>query len=516
LMLVMMMLFTGVEYVLAYMDFSSTRYPVISYLVLGTLPLITLLQVWSTIDLEDKQWAILFGIVLLAYLMIAYFFNRYQKNQLVDNITMALSGFFGILAVVLWFGGDIKALALAVLALLYYWLSRWEESIFVRFVGHTIAGIGIIWAIKELWTMGGSSDPMIFIVQLLIISALMGCLLLNDRLERQVFGSVLMGLYVMPVLVGKAYNLTEDWEPIAVAVVVYGLFIIGLYWIDKVWKVMFRGVFLALCILPFIAKLLSGGEVVDNNIVKGWETAAFVVYSFILYGLVWWAGKDIPEKLRVVLKTSAYGILHLTLLMDISVSADGFAYGLIGSGGLIALQHYIEPDKDLPWMTRILRAMRLGWLLALVVYGIILQGRESYLWLRMIADGALVAITFWQLQELKIKIPALVRTALHGLVFMVFVYGNFDMLEAGRGIITLLWAAYAIVLLSHSVIKSNKHQVTLSMGFIVVVAVKFVLIDLATVSTVWKIIVSMSFGSALLLISYLLHPLLSTKNDQKS
>jgi uncharacterized membrane protein len=98
---------------------------------------------------------------------------------------------------------------------------------------------------------------------------------------------------------------------------------------------------------------------------------------------------------------------------------------------------------------------------------------------------------------------------------MTIIYKLFISLSVGDGTITLLWAAYAIGLLSLSVVKSNKQLVNLALAIIVIVTIKFIMVDLRTVSVLWKIIVSMGFGTALLVLSYLLQPILNKDQTAK-
>ncbi len=205
----------------------------------------------------------------------------------------------------------------------------------------------------------------------------------------------------------------------------------------------------------------------------------------------------------------------MLLLTDLAVGTESFLYGLIGAGVFLFVLQYIEADREGLWISRLRLVIRSFWFLLVLIY--LMATLENYEFdvIGLIVDALLIGVIWLNLRNYRFKLPLLAYAVIMTGVYSIIVYKNLSMLEVGSGVITLLWAAFAIGLLVFSVLKAHKQLVTYSLMLIALVAAKFVLADLATVSTLWKIIISMGFGTALLVLSYFLQPILSGMSEEE-
>ena len=76
------------------------------------------------------------------------------------------------------------------------------------------------------------------------------------------------------------------------------------------------------------------------------------------------------------------------------------------------------------------------------------------------------------------------------------------------GILTLFWAFYSIASFVYYLRKGRARMVYISLGLIIFVAAKLIILDLNTLNILSKVITSLVFGAALLLLSYAIQPML--------
>lgn len=515
LMTSLLLLFIGIEYTLAYMKVASSRFTAISYGLMAGLPLITLLQVWMTLELKDVTWSIILGVVALIYVCIVYFLNRGKIDLIVENIALSHTGIFALLALILYFGGDIRVVAIMALALIYYALGRRIQNVYMAYLGHILSVIAFLMAMTELIELTFDHGPTLteLLVRILIVVLMILGVLLNKSIPRLVMGIAAIEVYLLSVLQIQAFFWSENWEPLAVMILVQGIFVVGLYFINKKAKFVPILSIFVIGTLPFMAKVISTAAVVYMTEVNGYEIAAYIIYGVMMYLVAQLALVDVPAIFRIIVKLLVYSLLFTIVLGDLVVGTQYMAIGLFLAGAVFFLLQLVEPDRSHQVMSYYLLGVRGIWLLWTLAYMMSTIRMGTFEWQTMVLDLALLPMLWLNLKHLKLDIPTVLIAGVQGVAFMVLTYKNLQMLTYGKGFITLLWAAYAIALLAYSVIKANKQLVTLSLAFIVAVAGKYIIIDLVSVSTLWKIIISMAFGSALLLLSYFLQPILSGQKE---
>lgn len=510
LILGLLVVFNGTEYVLSILKKFSTRLPMITYGLFVSLPLVTWLEIQSILTMSDLGWSIAFAITCIVYMVLAYILYRLEAEVMVTNIGLSFGATFATFAAVLYFGGNIQAIAVAVLALMYYWLAKKQDNPYVRLLGHVLLFVAFVLGMTEL--IDGSLKAGISLVEGVVRLLLTGLLLIgawmNKGLERKLIAGITLGIYALLALHLQVYEFAKDWEALAVMVVVHGLYLAGLFLLDKKSDLMPKVSFMPLVALPILLKVGMSAVLLYTDKIKGYEIGAFVIYCIGIYVLAQFLMQEDPLYRRFF-KTVVYVLGLILLLTDLSIGSDNFLYGLFGAGLFLFVLQYMEADRESLWMSRLRFGIRSFWFLLLVTYLMMTTMMARFDALAFIVDLLLVIVLWFNLKNYRFRLPMLADAVIMTCVYGVIVYKNLSMLEVGKGLITLLWAAYAIGLLIVSVVKAHKQLVTLSLILIAAVAAKFVLADLASVTTLWKIIISMGFGTALLVLSYFLQPILS-------
>lgn len=516
LMIAVAVIFTGTEYALAFIGKSSTRFPGITYGLLCALPLITLLELGIILDISDRAWSIAMAVIALLYVVVAYLLHRKGTEPAVVNITLALTATFALFSVLLYFGEGIEVVAVLMLAIIYYFLDRKLEGGFQVYVGHALMVIGVSMALDNIATDFGDDVLLVkFLTRILLVALMVGAALINKKIAKYCIATFALGLYLPLVMHLQLYQISEAWEPLAVMVVAHGLYIALLYLLNQRVRLMPNFVVIALGMLPFAVKLFASGLVLWEDQMNGYDVGAYIIYGILIYALAQFHSSEWGYRQRMLMKTMVYSIVMLLLLTDVAVGMEGFVFGLVPLGLVVLAIQFLEPERTELWMINLVRVLKVFWFVLILGYIFVDLFYFEFEWVGLIMDIILCIVLALNLKYLAMKVAIEVSVGVHGLIYAVLVYKNFQNLQYGNGIITLLWAAYAIALLTYSVIKTHKALVTMSLVFICGIAVKYVLIDLDSVSTLWKIIVSMVFGSALLGLSYFLQPILAGNRDRQ-
>lgn len=93
-------------------------------------------------------------------------------------------------------------------------------------------------------------------------------------------------------------------------------------------------------------------------------------------------------------------------------------------------------------------------------------------------------------------------------VFIFFSFTDVYLATRNNGILTLLWGFYSIAAFIYFLRKGDRALVYASLGLIIAVSAKLVVIDMRTVGIVSKTVTSVTLGAALLIVSYAVQPML--------
>jgi len=513
LLILLFVIFNGVDYLLQYMNYASLHFKNISFTLFIAIPLITLLQIINLLDLSDSFWAISLAGVALIYLGLTYVLHRKIGPTFVTDISLSFVGVFTLLALVNFFGENILTLTTFLLSLLFYFAAKKIGDQVMWFLGHIIFILGSAMAISDMVrTIEDQHYPWTnFLVGLLILLVMLVAIWLNKALIRKILAVFSLQFYLPIFLIIYLVNLNLYHAPTASVIIFYGCFISCLYLLNRKWPLLPNNTLLIGALLPFVAKLFSVAEQLTYWTIDVPVTVAYILYGFLLYLLTHYLTKTHPTLIRLIIKLSCYGLVSLTLLANLTIYTGYFSYGLFLFGGFILLITRYEPDRLSKSFTIYIQVHHYMWLTLFSLYLILMP---TYLILHLIPqliDILLLFLLYYFLEKILQKY-LLIRTVLHSFFYMLLIHKILIHWSFGTGIITLLWAAYALILLSYYVVKVQVKLVNYGLLMIIFVATKFIVVDLSGANILLKIIVSMVFGAALLVLSYLLQPLLAKSN----
>ena len=525
LMTLLMLLFTGVEYGLAFVGKASSRFPAITYGLLAGLPLITAGQVWATLMLTDQQWMAVFAGAAVVYIAMTIIYFVKEKDWMILAITVGLTGVFLLLAVVTGVQGDIRPVALAGIALIYYGLSMRLNNKAMKWVAHGMFLGAFMYAFsKDVLDMidGTYMDGLTSLYAKLIISAMfLVVVAVNRGYERLVAGVIAVECYMMPMLLLEMADFMEGLDTIylgTVLILLYVLMVWGLMVFNGWQQIVPHWSLIVLTSIMVITAFLSS---MTRMI---FELDAFRITETLSWGLgalgILLTGRRFLGTMSAIgqriLRTIIYLLIYSLLLIDLSVMAEGFAFGLIAMAGIMFSLNFRDIYRDGQWMKNLLMGTRILWFIMVFIYTTTTLGRPEFQWQLFAADMGLLVMVYYHLRYFRFELKPYIIAGVVGLLLLALSYGRLSDHNQGSGITTLIWAAWSVGLLGYSVWKSERRKMNLSMAFIIIVAIKIVMVDLANQTTLWKIVVSMAFGTALLALSYVLQPLFKRREEIES
>jgi uncharacterized membrane protein len=110
----------------------------------------------------------------------------------------------------------------------------------------------------------------------------------------------------------------------------------------------------------------------------------------------------------------------------------------------------------------------------------------------------------WIPQYLRKKDSQHIYRVLSHLLLLYWLYQKLVSFENGQAWISLVWGAYAIVLIVLGLASFGKQVRVAGLITMLIVVLKLFLVDLAQLQAIWRILMFMGFGSVLLLVGYLI------------
>lgn len=516
LLVLLWLSYNGMEYGLYIRGKESSKFPQISYILFASVPMITLLQVSRLLDLSDEGWTLIFAVIALIYMGLTALIYEKRGETFVSTLTLSFTGFFMIYAIILYFGGGVQVLAIMSVSLMYYLIANRFTYKVSRILGHVAMGLGSMIAFSDLVTDAMDAQHILFdfIVRVIILLFIIAGALLNKKLAKTIIAIYGFEVFALLLLNIKLSEWFEELELIAVMIVIHGLYTLGLYLISKKTKLLPKMSVFVVALLPYFIRLTMTIVIYYSWEINGYVTGAFVFYSIIIYVLAHLLFAKENLFYLISLKLLSYNMVWLILLSDMAVLSDRFVVGIILSGALVYVIQYVEPHTEHKVVIVYRDILTMLTIVMSLFYASMAEDISKASLLSIVIHIGLLILIYGLLRLLKQYMNMLVMYMIHIGLYMVVTYKLFINFDIGNGTITLLWAGYAIILLTFSVIKSYKSIITLALVMIIVVASKFIIVDLSTVSILWKIIVSMVFGSALLALSYFLQPILSKESSE--
>lgn len=512
LIIILYIIFNSVEYGLTYLSKNRNLDKLAKPILLGMLPIITIGQLTQILEISNTKWSIVCLVFSIVYLILWELLFRKNNYSIITDILLAVSAVFLLFACALYFEGAILAMSIVALSLLLSFVGEKRGHKYSRFASYFIFAIGFISGFSSMmFEMYEYEYEWLNLVgHLMFLVLIVVATMIQKNKIRMIYGVLSIELYFILFTEAIVWQLTKSNDNNIISMTITYGFCLALIALFNKYKSMVPKLSISiLSLLVIVFKMLLIVPMIWHMDFKLYDFFGFIIYSVLVYSLSLYKGFEWKTVDKLLLKITSLVIIMITMLVDIYILMDAFAYGLLIVGVINILVYYFEVDKDLKSIMLLGKILNISWIFLVFMYTVSGFYRQEFDILLFIVDGGLIITLFFILKNLKIKQE--IRFIFHWLIYIILVNQNFESLEFGSATTTLLWAAYAITSLTFAVKKNEKNIANIALLMIVFVAGKFVIVDLGTASILWKIVTSMVFGSALLVISYVLQPMFAKK-----
>lgn len=520
LLLLLLVVFNGVEYVLYYLGLclihettnkEDLRQQIITQLIITVLPVLTLIQVLNVLDIENEIYGIIFLVVSLVYFLINFILYHKKGQSFFTDTSLSFFGLFMVIALLLAFEGDVVIISILGLSLWFIFLGKRRDLYRIEVMGLIVYAFGYFLAMTSLvfniWHWQWFSDTTIieFIVQVVIFIILVLIAWLQKNNIRKVLGGLAFEVYMPLMVMLYVWQEADVEEPIVLLLLIYTLIIWLFVYLYKKFSILsFRSV-LIMAMLPLITQMLYSVILAEEGYSNIYYTLIFVFYSIQLYLMSISVLKDEKRNWIVNVKIISYIMFTLVLLFDVSVWLDYYGYGLACIAAFNISMDYLEPEEKPNSIYKIIPIFKGIWLTLFTIFIFLGKWDIEFNIYYFLVDLILLVPGFLVLKNIKKLQPRFIY-AIHMVLYIFVIYINLQPLD--NGMVTLFFAAYGILSLGLFIVKANRQLVNIPLGLIVITAIRFIFFDLYNIDILWKIITSMVFGVALLILSYGIHPLM--------
>ena len=408
---------------------------------------------------------------------------------------------------------DAQPAAVLGIALFLYWLWRKETKYNLTLFAHAVLIAGLYMVSGALETgYRESKTALHFGAQTALYFAPMAAsIFLQKSRLKKIFQTLVFQIYVCIAALAvatKASSFNGDKTFLLYALTLTVLFAVYslLHYINK--NLFYEQ---SLYAAPILIGLCTVAYSVAVNMWWHQEHAAPVLLQCGIAGAL--AGfsffKGQHEKLRFANRLSCYLIVLKVCLVDFTDFSYGFHASILLAAVPIILTDLFYPN-NLHAVTLTKKISKLSLCVLIVIYyAVYVFEKESG---SAIKIGTLAVNLCNGLVFIKIvhgfKPPRAWLFAAVSAVFVFFSTTEVYMPLKNGGLLTMLWALYAIICFIYFLKKGARNFVYTSLVFIVIVAAKLIFIDLHSISVLSKAITSSIFGAALLALSYAVQPLL--------
>ena len=503
LLLAILVVFYGVEYMHYYLCRDNNEL-VLTAALISSLPIFTLFQALMVLDISEESWALIFAIVSIVFYGLNYLLYKKRAHSLITDIILGYIALFTLVGIILYFGGEVRYIAILILSVIFTVIYLKSGYFLTRLIGLAIYLIGFWWAFLNLieQVLEGNINTVEVFVRVIVMGLITTIACMQKDIMRKVLGGLAFQLYFIVAIISMALIFTEDIiDPMIVFLAVFGVAMLLFIWLGKKFEILSIQAIVIMSILPFILKVIGSSYVLYDNSVDWISTLAFILYGIEMYIISLTIMKNNVSSLIFIFKLIGYGILTNIVLVEIPVWSEHFGYGIVLFACIVLVMNFLEASED-KFMKSLIFIFKIGFIGMFVVY--ILFPVNEFNILYFILD-IIMLVPFYYFISNYIK-EVKVVFVINAIMYMLVIYQNLSLEE--NGMVTLLWAAYGITSLAFFLFKGRRKLVNISLVMIVLVATKFILIDLSTIEVIWKIATSMAFGLALLILSYVIQPLL--------
>ncbi|UTC63377.1 DUF2339 domain-containing protein [Treponema sp. OMZ 787] len=487
-------------------------------------PALAVLNLGFSLFLTYKLSVYKFAPQSTAYLIFSFFYIvlaylAFRKKRM-DNLGLIyLAGVLISLYVTVAdrFTYDVQPVLILSIAFLGFWLFRKREETKVFVLLHILFGTAYMMAIASLLKDGGRLSALRFLLEgsFYLVPMVLSVFVQKEKFKR-IYQSLVFQVYTFMFLIECIYKFhirTPDMISQCLIMLLIAIYNFMHYKLKKKW-------FYSFTVNSFASFLIVFSVVytLDSVLEPRYRLFIFlgieVLLSFVFYGLS--LIKEKTENARFFYRLCFFVFMVKIMLADFSIAAEEFRYGILLSGlFILALDKFyknkISKDKITLNIGRIFLIV-----IAFFYYGFVysrMPHKDAVLikiWnvdiLSVVINilNALILIAFFKM----LKLPQILYFAVISLIFVFLSFVDIYLPINNGGVLTLLWAFYSIASFIYYLRKGRARMVYISLGLIILVAAKLIVVDLSTLNILSKVITSLVFGVALLLLSYAIQPML--------
>lgn len=254
---------------------------------------------------------------------------------------------------------------------------------------------------------------------------------------------------------------------------------------------------------PLIALWMSMSIWSLTNQTWGWIAFG----GALLYGVVSWRLYNLNGIKHLSFVHSLVGFMLLTNAFYLLLNGDTLLFALATEAGVL---HFIGrrfSDKIIAIYAHVLFGALFLWLIKRLfntVHEPAIFNIQAIADLWVIATASVVSIRALSSEEKKVYL------FLAHLAILGWFLRELSSLPNGQGYVTIAWGTYAIILLIFGLRMNFDKLRVVAMGTILLVVGKLFLVDLASLETIWRVALFLSFGGLLLILSYYFRALWKT------
>lgn len=431
---------------------------------------------------------------------------------------------------------DVRAAAVSGIALFLYWLWRRDRDYKLRNFAHAVFCAGYIMSAYALFLDNKYFPAARFALQSLFYFAPMFLIgfFQKDKFKK-IFHTFLFQVYVLLSVFAIIFKIMKEYKfPVFSGyfgereiILIYALvsvLIFGFYNFIHCKKEdwFYKKSFYAAPALVFLFCSLYGLSIFENRIeirYERYELIIPIIIQFIsAFGLLAISFfKNQNQRTCFAYRLGFYFLVIKISLLEFYYFALNFYWGIFLAGSFIlAVEHFYKSKSESAATVKDISKFCL--LIIIIVYYLMfyLPVAANYKSLQiepLIVNIFNALILMRTIQSYKARRTLIFASATIAFVFLSFV--NVYLPVRNNGILTLLWGGYSIASFIYFLKKNDKKLVYTSLVFIVIVSAKLILIDLGTVGILSKVLTSIVLGSALLILSYAVQPMMKKISAQE-
>ena len=515
LIVIILLITNGVEYGLAYFEFESRKWRWLTWLILGGTPILTYLQFLDVFEPGRITHGLVLGLTAMVYLLLTAALYRRLGQKFVSDLTLSFTGAFVLFTILVLLEGQVAALVIVVTGLIYGLIFRKYGYKMMWIVGTCLSIIGFGMALIEWGVQTADHDPtwVEHVIRSIILIALTMSASIYKRQSRRLISVLGLAIYG-PLMVETAFYMMLEKEGAALLFVGAIVYLYGAHYVNHRLKLLPRYTLFIVALVPVFLRLLVTSIAVFDDQINYYSLGGMVFYAVGLYIYAQRLVSDLGSTPKKIIKFVAYGLVFMGVLTDVSIATNHLVIALLTYLLLFYILEKVEPDREEKWMQQFMKVL-LGFGLVSAYIYLVTRSLDMTLskWYFLLDLLLLVGIAYSQKRYFG-WLDRRIGAFLWMLAYMILIYQWFEATVNGQGTITILWALYSVLFLGVSVYKQEKSLANMALVMVLVVAGKYVVVDMSELTMIWKIVISMVFGSVLIFLSFILQPILERKGPE--